>query len=335
MEVLAGRGSQESIDACQADFEVRECRHGPDEHAVFPLIVHLEHLFPKGVLKGHILVLHQHGPGPRKPSVPRDCPGQDRGTRTQDVHSNGHCLTVKDSGNMSTKTRPPLASPTGLLRARLARKATAPPQTGQGHTPLVVGAQQNLVPQQKRQWTTALKLLSTIAIVIVALVSIALLVEMLLSHRLRNPIIDAVEKHHHIAFWILTVLSGLVLILTLTVLVQTRRLRLKFTWRKAILRLMLLAVILGCGIVGLILGNRPIITYIAGGAGILLLLTLIPAAGSTERATSKPLPDIDDIEKNDSNASMSKASMSKASMLTDNGANDDDDDDSQAQSQAQ
>jgi hypothetical protein len=114
---------------------------------------------------------------------------------------------------------------------------------------------------------------------IVALVSIALLVEMLLSHRLRNPIIDAVEKHHPIAFWILVILSGLVLLMSFPLLIRNRGILLHEPKhaRSILARLTLVAVILGCGIAGLILGNRPVITYVAGGAGILLLINTIYA----------------------------------------------------------
>jgi len=134
-------------------------------------------------------------------------------------------------------------------------------------------------PKEKKLPSSKPSVLINIALAIVALVSIALLVEMLLSHRLRNPIIDAVEKHHPIAFWILVILSGLVLLMSFLILIRNRGILLHEPKRaRSILaRLTLVAVILGCGIAGLILGNRPVITYVAGGAGILLLINTIYA----------------------------------------------------------
>jgi len=134
-------------------------------------------------------------------------------------------------------------------------------------------------PKEKKLPSSKPSVLINIALAIVALVSIALLVEMLLSHRLRNPIIDAVEKHHPIAFWILVILSGLVLLMSFPLLIRNRGILLHEPKhaRSILARLTLVAVILGCGIAGLILGNRPVITYVAGGAGILLLINTIYA----------------------------------------------------------
>ncbi len=168
-----------------------------------------------------------------------------------------------------------------------------------GEEPLAGNAQPPA--KEKKPPSSKPSVLINIALAIVALVSIALLVEMLLSHRLRNPIIDAVEKHHPIAFWILVILSGLVLLMSFPLLIRNRGILSHEPQhaRSILARLTLVAVILGCGIAGLILGNRPVITYVAGGAGILLLINTIygiidPGASAKERqgttGTGQPQP---------------------------------------------
>jgi hypothetical protein len=179
-------------------------------------------------------------------------------------------------------------------------------------------------PKEKKPPSSKPSVLINIALAIVALVSIALLVEMLLSHRLRNPIIDAVEKHHPIAFWILVILSGLVLLMSFPLLIRNRGiLSHKPQHARSILaRLTLVAVILGCGIAGLILGNRPVITYVAGGAGILLLINtiygIIPRvpSGHTRQVAGQPQHDDDMGNLSQSQTESYMRDTSRSSVLT-------------------